>query len=189
MYNLFYKLLESSFQTSVAFSPSYSIQSFSITKQERSQPHISSARRKQVKLSSEEMLAGCRLGLDSHADVSCAGRHARIMETFHGQVCNVSPFNDAYSPMTNVLTVNVAYAIDTTDGKTYILNVNQALDFTETMEHSLLCENQARSNNVVVDSVPTTLDHSGTSTHSVYFPEQDVRFPLSMRGPTSYLPV
>ena len=82
--------------------------------------------------------------------------------------------------MTNVLTVNVAYAIDTADGKTYILNMNQALDFTETMERSLLCENQARSNNVVVDSVTTTLDHSGTSTHSVYFPDQgdEVKFCL-----------
>lgn len=129
------------------------------------------------------------VGLDLIAMPRSVGSHVRIMETFHGQVCNVSPFNDAYSPMTNVLTVNMAYAIDTTGGKTYILNVNQALDFTETMEHSLLCENQARSNNVVVDGVPTTLDHSGTSTHSVYFPEQDVRFPLSVRGPTSYLPV
>ena len=84
MYNCFYKLLESLFSTSVAFSPLYSIHSLSILKQKVSHPFVSSAQCKAVQLSSEELTAGCRLGLDSHADVSCAGKHARVLETFHG---------------------------------------------------------------------------------------------------------
>ena len=39
--------------------------------------------------------------------------------------------------------INGALAYDTGDGETYILILNQALDFRNTMEHSLLSVNQA----------------------------------------------
>ena len=91
--------------------------------------------------------------------------------------------------MTNIHTVDAAYAVDTSDGKTYILNVNQSLDFTDSMTHSLVCTNQARMNNVIIDDIPTTLDLNGRSTHSVYFPEQDIRIRLQLHGPISYLPI
>ena len=105
-------------------------------------PKISSTKQVNAPLTEDELLEGCRLGLDSHADISCAGRHARINEIFHGQTCNVTPFNDSYSPMQNIHTANVSYAADTAEGQTYIVNVNQSLDFTSSMNHSLLdlCE-------------------------------------------------
>ena len=140
-------------------------------------------------LTPEELRFGCRLGLDSHADVHCIGRHARILEVFHGRSCNVQPFNDSYSPMTNVATANACFAFDTTEGQTYILEVNQALDFTDSMEHSLLCSNQARSHGVIVDDVPQFLDYFSRSTHSIQFPAEDVSLHLDMHGPVSYLPV
>ena len=140
-------------------------------------------------LSDEELENGCRLGLDSHADMTCIGRHARIIETYHGKVCNVFPFNDSYEPITNIHTVNAAFAHDTEDGQTFIIEINQCLDFTSTMENSLLCTNQARMNGVVVDDCPTILDPTGRSTHSLYFPEQDVRLPLLSKFPISFLPV
>ena len=163
--------------------------SLSITKLATTVKSNISSTNKTTELSAEELQSGCRLGLDSHADISCAGRHARITATYHGQVCNVSPFNDSYKPMTNIHTVDTAYAVDTSDGKTYILNVNQSLDFTDSMTHSLVCTNQARMNNVIIDDIPTTLDLNGRSTHSVYFPDQDIRIPLQLHGPISYLPV
>ena len=36
------------------------------------------------RLSESEMLNGCRLGLDSHADVTCVGRHARSFQFWKG---------------------------------------------------------------------------------------------------------
>ena len=30
------------------------------------------------KLTDQELYNGCRLGIDSHADVSCVGKHAKI---------------------------------------------------------------------------------------------------------------
>lgn len=141
-------------------------------------------------LTEDELKEGSHLGLDSHADVHCVGRHARIVEVFEGRTCNVQPFNaDSYQPMQNIMSANAAFAYDTTEGQTYILNVNQALDFHDSMEHNLLCTNQARSHGVVIDDCPTFLDHSNRSTHSVYFPDKDVRLPLLMKGPISFLPV
>jgi hypothetical protein len=142
-------------------------------------------------LTEEELSHGCRLGLDSHAGVSCIGKHGRITEVFHGKLlCQVQPFNDSYQPMQNIKTVNANFAYDTPDGRTYIIEVNQALDFTSTMEHSLLCTNQARFHGVVIDDVPKPLDYYNRSTHSIYFPEKDIRCPLlSMHGPISFLPV
>ena len=140
-------------------------------------------------LTPDELAEGSRLGLDSHADMSCAGRHARILEHVHGSLCHVQPFHDSYSSMKDVETVNVAFAHDTKDGRSFILNLNQCLNFTDGMEHSLLCPNQARDNGVIVDDVPQFLDHHGTSTHSIEFPEEGVVLPLDMKGPISFLQV
>ena len=54
-----------------------------------------------------------RLGIDSNADISCAGKLACIIEVIEGETCTVHPFNDSMKPMKNVQTVNVAYATHT----------------------------------------------------------------------------
>lgn len=144
---------------------------------------------KGITLTDSELHQGCRLGIDSHADMSCIGAHATILEVYEGQLCNVMPFNDTYTPIQNVKTVNAAFAYDSDDGATYILNINQALDFSESMVHSLLCPNQARMNGVVIEDCPRILDYHGKSTHSIYFPEENVRLPLLMKFPISFLPV
>ena len=48
-----------------------------------------------------------RLGIDSHADISCAGKLARIIEVIEGETCTVHPFNDSMKPMKNVQTVKL----------------------------------------------------------------------------------
>ena len=141
--------------------------------------NVSSANHKarpKVKLSTQEMQNGCRLGTDSHADISCVGRHAKILSYHEGKSCTVHPFNDSYSPMKDVRTVNVAFAYDTDHGDTHILLLNQALDFTDTMNHSILCTNQARMNGVKVNDIPKLCDN--TSTQSIIFPEQNISIPL-----------
>ena len=149
----------------------------------------SSSSRFNPTLTDEELAQGCRLGIDSHADVTCIGKHARVLKTFTGRVCTVRPFNDSYKAMENIATVNAAFAYDTDDGATYIIHANQALDFCKSMENSLLCPNQSRIHGVIIDDVPKCLDTKGLSTHSIVFPSEDISLPLHMHGPVSFLPV
>ena len=142
-----------------------------------------------VELTEEELKNGCKLGLDSHADVSCIGRHGRILETLEGQYCTVYPFNESYAPMQKVETVNAAFAVDTETGPTYILRVNQALNFTSTMTKSLLCTNQSRANGIIIDDIPPTFDRLGNSTCSIYDLDKQIRLPLQNKGPTPHLDV
>ena len=99
--------------------------------------HIVSAltKGKHITLGDDKLREGCRLGIDSHADMSCIGAHATILEVHEGQLCTVMPLNDTYTPLRDIKTVNPALAYNTDEGTTYILTVNQALDFSESMKH------------------------------------------------------
>ena len=96
-------------------SPSF-ISAFSVKFHRDQINSISGSKSKSMKLTEEEKMNGCRLGLDTHADVSCIGKHGRIIEILDGQYCTVYPFNDSYSPMERVRSVNAAFAVDTRDG-------------------------------------------------------------------------
>ena len=72
------------------------------------------------------------LGLDTHADISCVGRDAHILAQIERKTCSVHPFNDSYKPMSGLNIVDVSYKYENCDGKQYILEVNQCLDFSET---------------------------------------------------------
>ena len=139
------------------------------------------------KLSQEEIMNGCRLGLDSHADVSCVGKHARIIEVIEGTSSTVYPFNESYEPMQGIKSVNAAFAMDVHNDQTYILRINQALDFSNSMDHSLLCVNQVWSNGILVDDIPPLFDIKGTSTHSIRLEGEQIELPLLSVGPISYL--
>ena len=71
--------------------PVYSICSFSLFFE-----HIVSAstKGKHITLGDDKLREGCRLGIDSHADMSCIGAHATILEVYEGQLCTVMPLND-----------------------------------------------------------------------------------------------
>ena len=109
-------------------------------------------------LSPSELRNGCRLGTDSHAEVTCYGRHARITHIHEGMSSNVAPFHDSYSPIQNVKFANACFAYDGEDGQVYILHHRYGLDFTHNMEDSLLCTNQSRAHGVIVDDVPKKFD-------------------------------
>ena len=146
-----------------------------------------SAKSKQAELTQSELHDGCRLGLDSHADVSCAGRHARILEIVEGRACTVYPFNDSYNPIQNVQTVNAAMAIDLPDGETYILRLNHALDFTQSMNHSILCTNQSRMHGIKINDVPQLCEHN--SQQNIIIPTAHSTLPIQFHGPVPYIHV
>ena len=127
------------------------------------------------------------LGMDSHADVSCAGRDAHISSRVLGRVCEVKGFHDSYNTISNVSYVNVLYKYEDKHGQEYLLEMNRALDFTETMTNSILCTNQARHNGVMVNDIPRIIDQN--SPQCITFPESNIHLPLQMRGPVPILPI
>ena len=147
------------------------------------------ASRRANRLSDQELHEGCKLGADSHADVSVAGKHGKILSYVDGQLCTVHPFHDGYQPKKNVKIVNVAYAYDHKDGLTYIIILNHCLDFTRDMNDSLFSTNQVREHGIIVDDVPRCYDVEGTSRQAIVIPEKNITLPLEQNGPTLHLPV
>ena len=128
----------------------------------------------------EENDGSARTEPDSHADTCVAGSNTLLIESTDKTV-TVSPFSGEYSPTRNVPVATVATAWDDpTTGQTYILIINQALYFGNRVAGTLLCPNQMRQNGVTVDDVPRQFDAS--STHSLFFPKEDLRIPLDMKG-------
>ena len=73
------------------------IQSFSTTLMRSPSMSVSAnTKNKALPLTQQQIEEGCRLGIDSHADMTCVGAHAKILEIYEGQLCNVQPFNDSY---------------------------------------------------------------------------------------------
>ena len=125
--------------------------------------------------------------MDSHADMSCLGKHARILEILEHQSCSVYPFNESHAPMKNINVVNGAFALDLNDGSTIILKINQALDFSSTMRNSILCTNLSRANNIIIDDVPKQF---GGQNHAMIFQGTELNpIAFNMYGPVSYLNV
>ena len=130
-----------------------------------------------------------RLGSDFHADISCAGKQAHILEYIQGLKCTVHPFHESYTPKKDVKLCNVAFAHDLPNGKTILIRMNQCLDFTSIMEHSLFCTNQVRANGIIVDDVPKCIDVAQKSEEAIIFPDQGYMIPFSFKGPVPYIPV
>ena len=77
------------------------------------------------------------------------------MIEYTGKICDVSPFSSSYEALTCVTLVKAVTACDDPSrSEIFMLVMNQALYFRDTMESSLLCLNQLRSDGVIVDDVP-----------------------------------
>ena len=86
---------------------------------------ISKSKTQRKKLSQSELSEGYRMGIDSHADTSYAGRHVRILEHIDGIQYNVSPFTGP--SLHNVGMINGIVAVDREDGQGgFILEFNNA---------------------------------------------------------------
>ena len=127
------------------------------------------------------------LGLDTHADISCAGRDAWVLAQVEGRTCSVHPFNDSYKAMTGVNIVNVAYKYENDEGEQFILEVNQCLNFIDSMTHSILCTNQARHSGVTINDVPVICDPN--SSQDIISKDNNTTLPLEMNGPIPYIPI
>ena len=60
---------------------------------------LANTKNKALSLTQQQIEEGCRLGIDSHADMTCIGAHTKILEVYEGQLYNVQPFNESYDSM------------------------------------------------------------------------------------------
>jgi hypothetical protein len=125
--------------------------------------------------------------LDSHADTCVAGPNCRVLE-YTNDTVNVNGFSRAQGTLTDIPIVKAATAYDDpTDGTTYILILNQAVFLGDLTDVTLLCPNQLRYNAVHVDDCPVHLSPiDQPSTHSLFFPDDQISLPLLLKGPISY---
>jgi hypothetical protein len=129
-----------------------------------------------------------RSDLDLHANTCCVGRHAFVFEENHCTV-DVSPFLSTLGHAHSVPIVSAAVVYDHPyTCESFILVFNQALHFPK-MEHNLMNANQLCINNVEVDECPKFLTRKPTeSSHSIFFPSENVCLPLMLDGIILYLP-
>ena len=141
-------------------------------------------------LEEDEMKAGCRLGIDSHADTSCINKHAYVEHVVDGVTVDAIPFDDSLGKASNLHIVHAIYAIDNpVTFRTHLIRINNGI-YIPTMKQALLCPNQARQFGTIIDDIPPELDHTGTSSFSMSVADHnETSFPLQRHGPTAYLPV
>ena len=85
----------------------------------------------------------------------CAEKHARIIAIEKGQESTVHTCNGEVLLLRKVKTIHVQYTHNIDCGKTFILQVNHYLDFTNSMEQSIVCTNQSRSHRITINDCPT----------------------------------
>ena len=93
-----------------------------------------------------------RCELDTHADTFVARGNCLPMH-FTERVCDVMPYSDEYEAKKSVPIAQVATGYTTSDGKRYILIINEALWIPE-LEISLMNPNQLRHYGVQVQDNP-----------------------------------
>ena len=129
-----------------------------------------------------------RTELDSHADSPVVGKHCKILE-YTGKQVDVSGFSDSLGECKSIPVVNCALAYDcVSTQRTHILIINNAL-YMRNMEVNLIPPFIMRLNGIEVNECPKFMStNPSLSDHSIYFPEDNLRLPLQLRGIVSYIP-
>jgi hypothetical protein len=91
---------------------------------------------RQIDLSTNELANGCKLGLDTWADTCCIGKHAHVDSYVEGKTVTASGFASNLPSLENIPIVNCSFAYDDEKGRTFLLQINNALYMGENMEHS-----------------------------------------------------
>ena len=87
--------------------------------------------------------------------------------------------------MKNFQLINGIFSTFTALRQTIVVELNNALDYTDTMEYSLLCTNKARENGVEINDVP--IKYNESSRFDVNFAEEGIYVLLQMNEPISYI--
>ena len=105
-------------------------------------------------MSKVEWQFGTKLGIDTWADSSCAGKHAYVESFIEGKVVSAGGFSPSLGKLDNIPIANVLYACDLSDGTVILLENCHAIYLGESMQDSLLNPVQAEDSNVRIDTRP-----------------------------------
>jgi hypothetical protein len=120
-----------------------------------------------------------RCEMDSHADTCVAGSNCVILE-YTGRTAEVEAYSPDY-PSKKVPIATVATAYDCpTSGATFVLIINEALYFGDSLSFSLLSPNQLRDNDVHVDE--RHRQHAPDSIFGIHVPSEPIRIPFTLEG-------
>ena len=123
-----------------------------------------------------------RTELDSHANMAVIGRNAYILNDSR-RTAQVSSFTPDYEALSEVPIVDAAilYEYPNTN-KAHVLIVRNALS-VPAMEHTLIPPFIMRKSVIRVNHTPKIQVHDPTEeAHSLLFPSDNVRIPLSLWG-------
>ena len=120
-----------------------------------------------------------RCEMDSHADTCVAGNNCIVLE-YTGRTAEVEAYSPDY-PSKKIPIATVATAYDCpTSGATFVLIINEALYFGDSLSFSLLSPNQLRDNDVQVDE--RHRQHAHDSIFGIYVPSEPLKIPFSLEG-------
>ena len=147
---------------------------------------ISRATIADVKVESPNTESRCEL--DSHANMVVIGGHAAVVNKT-GLTAQVSPFTPDYEALSEVPIVDavITYDCPYTD-KSVMLVFRNAL-YVPAMEHHLVPPFIMREAGLIVNEAPKIqVTNPSIENHSIYFPSDSYRIPLSLWGIFSYFP-
>ena len=137
---------------------------------------------KHPNLTNEELFEGTRLGFNTWADTSCAGKHAFVESFVEGRTVNASGFSNSLGQIKNLPIANVVYAYDKSDGTTILLENFNAIYLGDSMTDSLINPIQCEDNGVHVDLRPAKFyPHCSEDCQRLLF-EDGSEIPLEFDG-------
>jgi hypothetical protein len=126
-----------------------------------------------------EVHKSARCKLDTRADTICVGENCHVL-TLSGQTCDVSRFYQSFGSIKDVPVAQVATANTMENGETVVFVINEALDFGNSMDHSLINPSQIWAFGIQVSNNPYGEIHSFGISH------EDCFILFEMEGSTVY---
>ena len=129
-----------------------------------------------------------RTELESHANMVCLGRHAIIIE-YREEMVDVKPFTPDYNALQKVLVVTGEILTKCAfTSKTWIFIFHNALCVLA-MDHNLVPPLILQEAGLIVNDTPKIhVKDPSVEDHTSFFPNYDVRIPLSLNGILSCFP-
>ena len=153
----------------------------------RSHSSVTSDNFVHLKLSTQELQYGTRLGFDTWADTSCTRKHAFLESFIEGRVVSAGGFSPSLGKLDNIPIANVLYACDLADGTTIIIENCHAIYLGESMDDSLVNPIQAEDSDVRVDTQPQRF-YPNEDCQNIVFPD-GTKIPLEFDGVLPYIQI
>ena len=129
-----------------------------------------------------------RCELDSHANMVVIGGNAAVVNKT-GLTAQVSPFTPDYEALTEVPIVDAVITYDCPYTDKSVMMVFRNALHVPAMEHHLVPPFILREAGIVVNEAPKIqVENPSIDDHSIYFPNDSSRIPLSLWGIFSYFP-